>query len=247
MAIREPGCGRHSHGRKRRIPRAGAARPRPFWSWHDWAGGSSRNSTGARDIEWAWAAGRLYLLQARAITSPLPAGMSSRPLRVMWSINHVQGMLDPFTPLSGLFIEAFLAITRLAGGGITTSEPARRAYRCRAHLCRTYAGVAPRPGAPAGGPRPWRHRTRVRGGAVQRAGQPDLLPDRQGFSPAALRTLAGFWSVLARRIVERSATRRASAGRFYGQFDAFIAEHDGAGRGDHNAGAAAGAVAFALR
>ena len=54
-----------------------------------------------QDIEWAWADDRLTLLQSRAITSlyPLPDGMPTEPLQVLFSLNHVQGMLDPFTPL----------------------------------------------------------------------------------------------------------------------------------------------------
>lgn len=56
-----------------------------------------------QDIEWAWAAGKLYLLQSRAITSlyPLPDARRTprTPLQVLFSLNHVQGMLDPFTPL----------------------------------------------------------------------------------------------------------------------------------------------------
>ncbi len=55
----------------------------------------------AQDIEWAWADGRLYLLQARPITSlyPLPAGLGPDPLRVMGSFGAMQGLLDPLTPL----------------------------------------------------------------------------------------------------------------------------------------------------
>lgn len=54
-----------------------------------------------QDIEWAWADGRLYLLQARPITSlyPLPAGLAPDPLRVMASFGAMQGLLDPLTPL----------------------------------------------------------------------------------------------------------------------------------------------------
>ncbi|MCU0502231.1 MAG: PEP-utilizing enzyme [Anaerolineae bacterium] len=56
-----------------------------------------------QDIEWAWADGKLFLLQARAITSLFPLPDESRtprtPLQVLFSLNHVQGMLDPFTPL----------------------------------------------------------------------------------------------------------------------------------------------------
>ena len=54
-----------------------------------------------QDIEWAWAGGRLYLLQSRPITSlyPLPEGASAEPLEVFFSLGAVQGMLDPMTPL----------------------------------------------------------------------------------------------------------------------------------------------------
>ncbi len=54
-----------------------------------------------QDIEWAWAGGKLYLLQARPITSlyPLPEGKPLDPLQVMFSFAAVQGMLDPLTPL----------------------------------------------------------------------------------------------------------------------------------------------------
>jgi pyruvate,water dikinase len=54
-----------------------------------------------QDIEWAWAGGRLHLLQSRPITSlyPVPDGLPPEPLRVMFSFGAVQGMLDPWTPL----------------------------------------------------------------------------------------------------------------------------------------------------
>ena len=54
-----------------------------------------------QDIEWAWAGGKLYVLQARPITSlyPTPEGVPYQPLRVMFSFGAVQGFLEPFTPL----------------------------------------------------------------------------------------------------------------------------------------------------
>jgi phosphohistidine swiveling domain-containing protein len=54
-----------------------------------------------QDLEWAWAGGKLFVLQSRPITSlfPLPAGMEPEPLRVLASFGAVQGMLDPITPL----------------------------------------------------------------------------------------------------------------------------------------------------
>ncbi len=56
---------------------------------------------GPQDIEWARAAGQLWLLQSRPITSlyPLPKDVPTEPVQVFFSVGAVQGMLDPFTPL----------------------------------------------------------------------------------------------------------------------------------------------------
>ena len=53
-----------------------------------------------QDIEWAFADDKLYLLQARAITSlfPVPQEVLD-PLKVWFSFGAVQGMLRPITPL----------------------------------------------------------------------------------------------------------------------------------------------------
>jgi pyruvate,water dikinase len=53
-----------------------------------------------QDIEWAMASGRLYILQARAITSlfPIPQ-VSYDPLLVWFSFGTVQGLVGPITPL----------------------------------------------------------------------------------------------------------------------------------------------------
>ncbi|PKO12753.1 MAG: phosphoenolpyruvate synthase [Chloroflexi bacterium HGW-Chloroflexi-10] len=54
-----------------------------------------------QDMEWAWADGRLFVLQSRAITSlfPLPEGVSALPLEVFFSFAAWQGMLEPYSPL----------------------------------------------------------------------------------------------------------------------------------------------------
>jgi pyruvate,water dikinase len=54
-----------------------------------------------QDLEWGWAGERLFLLQARPITSlfPVPAGLPVNPPHVMFSFASVQGVLDPLTPL----------------------------------------------------------------------------------------------------------------------------------------------------
>ena len=53
-----------------------------------------------QDIEWAWAGGKLFLLQSRPVTSLYPTvqGMPAYPLRVMFSLGAVQGILEPLTP-----------------------------------------------------------------------------------------------------------------------------------------------------
>ena len=53
-----------------------------------------------QDIEWAYHAGNLLLLQSRPVTSlfPTPDGMPVEPLSVMFSFAAVQGIHDPLTP-----------------------------------------------------------------------------------------------------------------------------------------------------
>lgn len=54
-----------------------------------------------QDIEWAWADGRLNILQSRPITSlyPIPEVAETNQLHVFFSFGAVQGLLDPMTPL----------------------------------------------------------------------------------------------------------------------------------------------------
>lgn len=71
-----------------------------------------------QDIEWAWADGKLYLLQSRAITSlyPTPEEVPAEPLRVFFSFAAVQGLLAPMTPLGrSMIYEIFAAGSSLVG------------------------------------------------------------------------------------------------------------------------------------
>ena len=67
------------------------------------------------DIEWAWAGGRLYLLQARPVTAylPVPADLVSEPgapKRLYWDVTiSVQGVLRPTTPLATSFLAGLLS------------------------------------------------------------------------------------------------------------------------------------------
>jgi pyruvate,water dikinase len=75
-----------------------------------------------QDVEWAWAGGRLWLLQSRPITSlyPLPEGLPAEPLRVLVSFGALQGMLDPMTPLGQDALRALVAgVLRRVGVRVT--------------------------------------------------------------------------------------------------------------------------------
>lgn len=82
-----------------------------------------------QDVEWAWAAGKLWLLQSRPITSlypvpSLPAGHPPHaPLRVYFSFAAVQGVLEPITPLGQDAIKLlFAGAARLFGYTTTPTE-----------------------------------------------------------------------------------------------------------------------------
>ncbi len=70
-----------------------------------------------QDIEWAWAEGKLYLLQSRPITSLYP--LPTRPVKfqkpdgsevpgVYFNFGSVQGVTDPFTPIGRDAIQMLL-------------------------------------------------------------------------------------------------------------------------------------------
>lgn len=55
-----------------------------------------------QDVEWAWADGKLFILQSRPITSLYPAPPSpDGSYRVYISLSSMQGMLEPLTPIGG--------------------------------------------------------------------------------------------------------------------------------------------------
>ena len=71
-----------------------------------------------QDIEWAWADGKLYLLQARPVTSlyPTPNSVATPSLEIFGSIGAIQGVLDPLTPLGRDGLAAiFTAMARMFG------------------------------------------------------------------------------------------------------------------------------------
>ena len=77
-----------------------------------------------QDIEWAFAHDRLYLLQARAITSLFPVPEESfDPLKVWISFGAVQGLVGPLTPLGRDTILHFAAgAARMFGWNLRHEE-----------------------------------------------------------------------------------------------------------------------------
>ena len=186
-----------------------------------------------QDIEWAWAEGRLFLLQSRAITSlyPLPDGMPAEPLQVLFSLNHVQGMLDPFTPLGqDAIIRAYVVLATLFGRRYTPATQREAVIAGE----RIYLNISPALRHSLG-------RKLVRGifSAIEPgAGQaiasvlddPRLAVERSGFSPAAAASLARFVSFEARRValvMRQPDVRRTAALRL---IDDFIAEMEARSR-----------------
>ncbi len=71
-----------------------------------------------QDIEWAWADGKLYVLQSRPITSlfPLPETIPPGEFALLFSFGSVQGISDPITPMGQEFIRhASAGLARLFG------------------------------------------------------------------------------------------------------------------------------------
>ncbi len=182
-----------------------------------------------QDIEWAWADGRLYLLQSRAITSlyPLPDGMPAEPLQVLFSLNHVQGMLDPFTPLGqDAIIRAYVVLATLFGRHYTPETqrelttagerlyinitPALRHQQGRKLLCGILGAIEPGAGQAVAGV----------------LDDPRLAEEHSGFSPQAAANLARLLSIVGRRFaatMRQPAAHHAAALRLV---DDFIAEMD---------------------
>ena len=109
-----------------------------------------------QDIEWAWADGKLTLLQSRAITSlfPLPDGMPPEPLQILFSLNHVQGMLDPFTPLGqDALALVLLSFFRAFGhhAGLETQREIRGGRRAALHQLHAGAAASHVPARDRGG------------------------------------------------------------------------------------------------
>jgi pyruvate,water dikinase len=80
---------------------------------------------GPQDMEWAWADGRLYVVQSRPVTSlyPLPAGVKAETFEVLLSFGVWQGMLDPYTPIGqDVFATLVAGMGKLFGVEVKADE-----------------------------------------------------------------------------------------------------------------------------
>ncbi|HEX7598691.1 MAG TPA: PEP/pyruvate-binding domain-containing protein, partial [Polyangia bacterium] len=161
-----------------------------------------------QDIEWAWAGGRLYLLQSRPVTSlfPLPVRPLGEPLEVYFSFGAVQGLLDPMTPLGrDALAEVFAFAAGLFGYQRTTEtqsviyEAGERLWiRVTPILCNSFGRKAAAYALALVEPS-------ILQAVKAIQDDPRLLPDHQGTSFGALFHLAQFFPRLAWNVLRNLA------------------------------------------
>ncbi|MCW4012203.1 MAG: PEP-utilizing enzyme, partial [Candidatus Bathyarchaeota archaeon] len=81
-----------------------------------------------QDIEWARYDDMFYVLQSRPVTGlyPLPVGEKPEPLQVYGSFAHVQGVLQPLTPMGmDVILQALGHIQKKLGGSLSPRENKR--------------------------------------------------------------------------------------------------------------------------
>jgi len=164
-----------------------------------------------QDIEWAYTAGGLFLLQARPVTSlfPVPGGFPARPLKVFTSFAAVQGMLDPLTPIGlDTLREVFAAGSNLFGLRVTR-ETQGALYTAGE---RFWANITPLLGNSVGRRVVPVVLSMVEPAAGQAVGSilddPDLKPVREGISLRARLRLARFAVPLAANVLSNLAAPR---------------------------------------
>ncbi|XVU21872.1 PEP/pyruvate-binding domain-containing protein [Actinoplanes sp. CA-054009] len=83
-----------------------------------------------QDIEWAFdAAGELWLLQSRPVTTLFPRPPETGDLRVYLEFGHVQGMLQPVTPMGMSTLEALVtAMLKPLNLNVTITDIGGRLY-----------------------------------------------------------------------------------------------------------------------
>ena len=81
-----------------------------------------------QDIEWATYENQLYVLQSRPVTGlyPLPEGAKPDPLEVYGSFGHIQGVLQPLTPMGiDVILQMLGYIQQKMGGTLSPRENKR--------------------------------------------------------------------------------------------------------------------------
>jgi len=157
-----------------------------------------------QDIEWALANDRLYLLQARPVTSlfPTPERMIPYPLKVFFSFGAVQGMLDPITPLGRDALRVVFAMGGRLFGYDYTSETQPTLAQAGERL---WVNITPLIRNTVGRKIARAAFSYVEPTVEQALGQiwedPDLRPAHQGVRPRALLRIVRFlvpffWNVL---------------------------------------------------
>ncbi len=81
-----------------------------------------------QDVEWATYGDQIYILQSRPVTGlyPLPLGAKPMPLEVYGSFGHVQGVLQPLTPMGiDVILQMLGYIMRKLGGTLSPRKNKR--------------------------------------------------------------------------------------------------------------------------
>ena len=145
-----------------------------------------------QDVEWALADGQFYVLQSRPVTSlyPVPPPPKDGSLHVYISLNSLQGMLEPFTPLGASFFSSGAREGALGGRADRQfiHELGWRLYADFTPLLRTQLGrqVLPTAMLPQGDP--------VAARIVQRLLEdPRLAPGSRSASGDLRRLLRRYW------------------------------------------------------
>jgi phosphohistidine swiveling domain-containing protein len=181
-----------------------------------------------QDVEWAWAGGRLYLLQSRPITSlfPLPAGMAPEPLQLLFSLGAVQGILGPLTPLGQDTIKGiFAGAGRLFGYHLTAETQTTVLVAAERLFINVTALVRHKVGR-----RLVRFAaSQIEPGAVQAL--EDLSHDPRlavtgGFTPSALRRIIPFLAPALIRLVRSLLRPDAERIRFQHRIEALAADFE---------------------
>jgi rifampicin phosphotransferase len=186
-----------------------------------------------QDIEWAWAGGKLYLLQSRAITSlyPTPAGMPPEPLKVLLSFAAVQGILDPITPLGQ---DTLQTVFRMGASlfRIPAKENSQTVlFEAGERLWVNFTSVLQNSNGRKVIPYIFEQvEPTVHQAILQIWDDPRLQPQRKGFSPRAIWQMSGFFPRLAGNVLLNLISPKKRRAMIVGRGERILAEVRGQSR-----------------